>query len=227
MESAMIITLRGSDRKDRSDLFDQLFRLRHDIFVKGRGWSLPCGNGRETDQYDVDDAVYFIDINNDGVIEGSVRATPTERYSLLADYFPHLIENGMPARAPDVYECTRYIVMPAQKNRDNIRAAKARLLIALFRWAMEQNLAYLQTVIDAGTLSSFVEMSLKTIPLGLAHPYGGGRGAPGGGECLAIRWPVCPEVITDVLEFVGWSKTPEDTYDPAVVRASSPELQLM
>ncbi len=132
----MIITLHGSDRKDKPDIFEQLFRLRHDIFVKGRGWSLPCGNGRETDQYDVDEAVYFIDLNSDGVIESSVRATPTEKYSLLADYFPYLIENGMPARAPDVYECTRYIVMPAQKSRENNRAAKARLLIALFQWAI-------------------------------------------------------------------------------------------
>lgn len=223
----MIITLRGSDRKDKSDVFEQLFRLRHDIFIKGRGWSLPCGNGRETDRSDVDEAVYFVDLNNDGVIESSVRATPTEKYSLLADYFPHLIENGMPARAPDVYECTRYIVMPSHKSRETNRTAKARLLIALFQWAIAQKLAYLQTVIDAGTLSSFVEMSPKTIPLGLAHPYGGGRGAPGGGECLAIRWPVCPEVIDDVREFVGWPATPEDSYDPAVVRASSPQIEFV
>ena len=223
----MIITLRGNDRKDNPGIFEQLFRLRHDIFVKGRGWSLPCGNGRETDQYDVDEAVYFIELNGDGVIESSVRATPTEKYSLLADCFPHLIENGMPARAPDVYECTRYIVMPAQKSRENNRAAKARLLIALFQWAISRKLSYLQTVIDAGTLSSFVEMSPKTIPLGLAHPYGGGRGAPGGGECLAIRWPVCPEVIADVHEFVGWPATPEDSYEPDVVRAASPQIQIM
>jgi acyl-homoserine lactone synthase len=223
----MIVTLRGTDRKDRPDIFEKLFRLRHDIFVKGRGWSLPCGNGRETDQYDVDEAVYFIDLNGDGAIEGSVRATPTEKYSLLADYFPYLIENGMPARAPDVYECTRYIVMPAQKSRENNRTAKARLLIALFQWAISRKLSYLQTVIDAGTLSSFVEMSPRTIPLGLAHPYGGGRGAPGGGECLAIRWPVGPEVIADVREFVGWPAAPEDSYEPDVVRASSPQIQIV
>ena len=172
----MILTLRGSERQEYGKFFDQMFRLRHDVFVKGRGWSLPCGNGRETDQYDVDEAVYFLDINEDGSIESSVRATPTVRHSLLADYFPHLIENGMPARAPDVFECTRYIVLPSRRQRDTIRAAKARLLIALFQWALKEKLSYLQTVIDAGTLSSFVEMSTQTIPLGLAHPYGGGRG---------------------------------------------------
>jgi hypothetical protein len=34
----------------------------------------------------------------------------------------------------------------------------------------------------------------QTIPLGLPHPYGGGRGAPGGGDCIAFRWPVTREV---------------------------------
>ena len=223
----MILTLRGSERQEYGKFFDQMFRLRHDVFVKGRGWSLPCGNGRETDQYDVDEAVYFLDINEDGSIESCVRATPTVRHSLLADYFPHLIENGMPARAPDVFECTRYIVLPSRKQRDTIRAAKARLLISLFQWALKEKLSYLQTVIDAGTLGSFVEMSTQTIPLGLAHPYGGGRGVPGGGECIAIRWPVNQEVINDVLEYVGWPETPETVYDAEVMRGASPALEMM
>lgn len=223
----MIIMLRGSERQQNSKFFDQLFMLRHEVFIIGRGWSLPCGNGRETDQYDVDEAVYFMDINEDGIIESSVRATPTMKHSLLADYFPQLIENGMSPRAPDVYECTRYIVMPSHKSRETIRAAKARLLIALFQWAMKEKLSYLQTVIDAGTLGSFVEMSTKTIPLGLSHPYGGGRGVTGGGECIAIRWPVCQEVISDVHEYVGWPESPESVYETEVMRAASPQLELM
>ena len=73
----MILTLRGIERQEYGKFFDQMFRLRHDVFVKGRGWSLPCGNGRETDQYDVDEAVYFLDINEDGVLSGKeMRAFP-------------------------------------------------------------------------------------------------------------------------------------------------------
>lgn len=222
----MILCLRGNERTAHSRLFDQLFRLRHDIFIKGRGWSLPCGEARETDQYDVDEAVYFLDVNDEGLIEGSVRATPTMKYSLLADYFPHLIENGMPARAPDVYECTRYIVMPSRKSRESIRAGKARLLVALARWALEQKLTYLQTVIDAGTLGSFVEMAPKTIPLGLSHPYGGGRAVPGGGECIGIRWPIGQELISDILEWVGWPDTPELIVQHEPMQVASPALQI-
>jgi acyl-homoserine lactone synthase len=197
----MVIVLEGSERRRYHKYFDQLFRLRHQIFVKGRGWSLPSVNDCEIDQYDVEDAVYLLDLNDEDVIQGSVRMTPSERCSLLADYFPHLVENGESPRSPRVYECTRYIVLPAQKTREANRAAKARLLGAAVEWSLNHGLAYLQTVIDTVTLSSFVEMTPQTIPLGLSHPYGGGRKTPGGGECMAIRWPISRQVLDDILAY--------------------------
>jgi acyl-homoserine lactone synthase len=199
----MVIVLEGSERRRYRKYFDQLFRLRHQIFVKGRGWSLPSVNDCEIDQYDVDDAIYLLDLNDEDAIQGSVRMTPSERCSLLADYFPHLVENGEAPRSPLVYECTRYIVLPAQKSREANRAAKARLLGAAVEWSLNHRLAYLQTVIDSVTLSSFVEMTPQTIPLGLSHPYGGGRKTPGGGECMAIRWPISQRVLDDILAYGG------------------------
>ena len=78
------------------------------------------------------------------------------------------------------------------------RAAKTRLLIGVMEWCLGKKLSHLQTVIDSGTLSSFVEITPRTIPLGLSHPYGGGKSAPGGGECMAFRWPITLEVLEDV-----------------------------
>lgn len=199
----MVTVLLGSQRAQYPDYFARLFRLRHHVFVQGRGWSLPCKQGMEMDQYDVDEAVYFLDINDDGVIEGSIRMTPTERYSLLADYFPHLVENGLSPRSRDIYEATRYIVLPTEKTRAGNRAAKARLLIGLMEWCLSKKLTHLQTVVDSGTLSSFVEITPRTMPLGLSHPYGGGKGAPGGGECMALRWPITLEVLEDVRAYGG------------------------
>ncbi len=199
----MVIVLQGKDRRHQQKYFDQLFRLRHQIFVKGRGWSLPSVNDREIDQYDVDDAVYLLDLDEDDFIQGSVRMTPSERCSLLADYFPHLIESDASPRSPLVYECTRYIVLPSHKSRESNRAAKARLLGAAVEWSLDHGLSYLQTVIDSVTLSSFVEMTPQTIPLGLSHPYGGGRKTPGGGECMAIRWPISQQVLDDIRAYGG------------------------
>ena len=182
----MVIVLSGSERRTHPDHFDRLFRLRYQIFVKQRGWSLPVVNDFEIDQYDDDDAYYFLDLDDDGNIQGSVRMT-----------------NGQSPRSPRVYEATRYIIRPAQKNREALRLAKGRLLTVLLEWCLDKRLSHLQTVIDAGTLSSFIEITPQTIPLGLPHPYGGGRATPGGGECMAFRWPITLQVLDDIRAYSG------------------------
>ncbi len=199
----MVIVLNGSERRKHPGHFERLFRLRYRVFVKQRGWSLPVVNNCEIDQYDDADAFYFLDLDDDENIQGTVRMTPTVKSSLLADYFPHLVENGQSPRSARIYEATRYIVLPSQKTREALRLAKGRLLTALLEWCLEQRLSHLQTVIDAGTLSSFVEITPQTMPLGLPHPYGGGRGTPGGGECMAFRWPISLQVLDDIRVYSG------------------------
>jgi len=200
----MIIVLNGRDRGKWVDYFDQHFRLRYDVFVKRRRWALPCVDGREIDQYDTDDAIYFLDVNDDGVVRGSIRIAPSQTCSLLADYFPHLVETGDALRAPDIYECTRYIVMPDRRSRDENRIAKARIIGAMLEWSLRRKLSFLQTVIETATLPSYLELTPQTIPLGLSHAYGGGRRTTGGGECMAIRWPVTLQVLEDVRAYGGF-----------------------
>src|SRR5262249_11663985 len=158
----MVIVLNGSERRKQPDYFDRLFRLRYQIFVKQRGWPLPAVNSCEIDQYDDDDAVYFVDLDDEDRIQGTVRMTPTVKSSLLADYFPHLVENGQSPRSPHVYEATRYIVLPAQKTREALRLAKGRLLSTLLGWCLDNRLSHLQAVVDTGALSSFIEITPQT-----------------------------------------------------------------
>jgi N-acyl-L-homoserine lactone synthetase len=129
--------------------------------------------------------------------------TPTLNSSLLADYFPHLVEDGGPLRAPDIYECTRYIAMSSLKTREENRAAKSRIISVMLEWSLQRRLRFLQTVIETSTLASYLELTSQTIPLGLSHPYGGGRRAPGGGDCMAIRWPVTHQVLEEVRAYGG------------------------
>jgi acyl-homoserine lactone synthase len=207
----VVTVLQGGQRRQYPQYFDRLFRLRHQVFVKGRGWSLPsCDGDREIDQYDVDDAIYFFDLDDNDGIRGSVRMTPTDRYSLLADYFPHLVETGGSVRCPTIYEATRYLVLPTRDRGESVRAAKARLIIAVVEWCLQRKLTHLQAVVDTATFSTFVEMNPLTIPLGLSHPYAGGRSAPGGGECIAFRWPITLEVLEHVRAYAGlcpWERT--------------------
>lgn len=199
----MIIVLKGTERREQARYFERMFRLRHQVFIKGMGWPLPSTNGREIDQYDVDEATYLLDVIEDDVIQGSVRLLPSERCSFVFDYFPHLIENGVPARDPLVYECTRYMFLPLKNTRQGNRVARARILSAMVDWCRVNGLAFVQCVVDMNAFPSFVEMAPQTIPLGLPHPYGGGPNAPGGGDCIAFRWPATREVVDSIRAHGG------------------------
>jgi acyl-homoserine lactone synthase len=222
----MVIVLEGSERRQQAKFFEQLFRLRYELFVKRRGWALPSLHGREVDQYDLDDAVYFLDIDDEDSIQGSVRINPSESGSLIADYFPHLIETGGSVRSPNIYEATRLICLPPDKSRQGVRAAKARLLGAMVEWGLRQKLSFIQTVIETPALSGFVEMTAMTIPLGLSHPYGGGKKTPGGGDCMAIRWPVTEQVLEDIRLYGSLSDVGPDWFELAD-SARQPALSTM
>ncbi len=221
----MILTLTLRDRGSHAALFSEYFRLRHDVFVKGRGWSLPTTNGMEIDQYDDNDAVYFLDVGEQERIQAAIRITPTIKSSLIADYFPHLVENGQSPRSPSIYECTRYIVIPPRKSRDDNRLAKGRIIAAMLGWSIDHGLTYLQTVIDSVALPTYLELTPRTMPLGLPHPYGGGRKTPGGGECMAIRWPICTQVLDDVRQYGGLIEI--EPAAAAYARPAQPTAQLI
>lgn len=199
----MIITLTGQQRSGCRDIFDLLFRLRYETFVSGRNWTLPSRQGLEVDQYDRDDSVYFYGLDEEGFLRSHVRLTPSMTASLLADYFPHLVEINEPIRSPSVYEGTRLIVLPRKGSKTSNRAAKAELMVAMFEWCRAASATDIQVVIESRMLSSYVEMTSCLRPLGLAHPYSGGSTTPGGGEAIAIRCPVNEQVLRDLRLYGG------------------------
>lgn len=196
----MLHILKGKDHSENSTMLNELFQLRYQIFVSQRRWSLPSIGCFEIDEYDNEHAIYFIDTDERGVIQGSVRITPTNTNSLTADYFSHLIENGEMARAKNIYEATRYIISPSKKCRKKNIAIKVNLLTALTQFCIDEDIHELQTIIDSGTLNSYLELNPWIKPLGLSHPYGGGKRTEGGGECMVIRWPNNEDVINHLNE---------------------------
>jgi acyl-homoserine lactone synthase len=221
----MIFVLEGTQRRQLSYYFERMFRLRHQVFVKEQGWNLPIAHDdREIDQYDVDEAIYLLDITDDDTIQGTVRLTPSESCSLVADYFPHLVENGTPPRSPLVYEATRYIFRPVSKRAHDNRAAKAGLLSAMVEWCHHHEISHIQCVVDMSRFSHWVELVPQTIPLGLPHPYGGGRGAPGGGDCIAFHWPATRDVIDGIRTYGGLSDDDYRLFPGAGAAARSLQL---
>jgi acyl homoserine lactone synthase len=82
------------------------FRLK--VFVHRLNWSLPLIDGEERDEFDNEDAVYFIVRDLNGRITGCARLLPTTGPYLLSERFAELL-GGQPApRDPQVWELSRF-----------------------------------------------------------------------------------------------------------------------
>src|SRR5262249_53515545 len=111
---ADIHVVQKENRHLYESLFDLYYRLRYDIYVRERCWmALDRPDGREIDQFDTEEAVYFLAL--DGTkIAGSMRVVPTTCPTLLSDVFPQL-NLRPPIRRPDVYELSRIFVVPERR----------------------------------------------------------------------------------------------------------------
>lgn len=89
---------------------ERCYRLRHQIYVDERKWlDLARWDGREIDQFDTDDTIYLLAID-DAKIVGHMRMIPTDKPTLLSELFPQLSLQG-PIRRSDAYEMSRIFVV--------------------------------------------------------------------------------------------------------------------
>ncbi|MEM8788481.1 MAG: acyl-homoserine-lactone synthase [Pseudomonadota bacterium] len=93
-------------------LADTMFRDRAAQFVGRMKWDLQVDkNGWERDQYDAMNPLYIALEDSDGRHAASMRVMPSMGRTMVNDHFRHL-NNGVPIRAPFIWECTRFCLAP-------------------------------------------------------------------------------------------------------------------
>ena len=107
-----MITTIARRGKDLANVKRDLGEYRYKIFIEQLGWELPAQDGMEQDQFDLDDTLYVIGID-DGEICGCARLLPTSSPYLLSEVFPHLVLPHLPPRSEQVWELSRFAVSPA------------------------------------------------------------------------------------------------------------------
>lgn len=127
----MITTITRSG-KNLAELKRALGEYRYKIFIEQLGWQLPTRDGIEQDQFDLDDTLYVIGIDEAGEIHGCARLLPTSNPYLLSEIFPHLVAPAMPPCSESVWELSRFSVSRAG---DSSRAiidveASTRIMLA-------------------------------------------------------------------------------------------------
>ncbi len=111
-------------------LVASLLRLRRKLFVEECGWELASRGGLERDEFDTGLTEHCLLFRDDKLI-GGFRAIRTDRPYLSATIFPQLATIKPYPRRPDVWEISRFGVLPMAR-----RLEAARMNYALmFRFA--------------------------------------------------------------------------------------------
>jgi N-acyl-L-homoserine lactone synthetase len=102
----MVHVVEGATNPNCRKLLAAMFRQRHDIFIKEKGWKLKSYNGLEFDQYDTAQSIYLMEFDGDDQLVASMRMCRTDGPYMLADIFSEVCEVPIP-RGVDVWELTR------------------------------------------------------------------------------------------------------------------------
>lgn len=156
-------------------ILDQMFRQRHEVYVRERGWNLPlCNATHERDQFDNDDAIYLLALDDTETVLGGSRIVPTTKPHLLKDVFPELASNGVPV-GDDIYELTRFFVSPECRSPRLTYWLTGVLACGLFEYCLENDIRQLSSVIDLYLLNHMLSLGWSARPLGLPRNYAQGE----------------------------------------------------
>lgn len=169
----MIHIVTPANEHQYSEEMEQVWRLRHDVFVTEKGWSdLARPDGREIDQFDTPNAVHFLAIENGRVI-GYSRLLPTTRPHLLSDVMPQLCEGERPC-GYDTWEWTRQAVARSHRARGKaVNPVSLALLSGIVEWGMGNGVRQLVLQMPTLYLLHVVQLHFRARPLGLPHLISG------------------------------------------------------
>jgi acyl-homoserine lactone synthase len=162
----MIYVISGNETTNYPTLMNQVYRLRHDVFVGELGWSdLHSDTGLEQDQFDHPEAVHHVCVRDDKVV-GYQRMLPTIQPHLLSDVFPELCV-GTPPSGHNIYELTRYCVAPAyREGRRGVSSVGSELMAGFVEWGIDSDVD--NVIIEFETTWVLRALQLKF----LVHPLG-------------------------------------------------------
>ncbi|WP_020177409.1 acyl-homoserine-lactone synthase [Methylopila sp. M107] len=164
----MIKVFAGCDVASFGNIFDEVFELRHRVFVDEMQWEdLRQADNREIDQFDDDFAIHHVAIR-DGRVAGYQRMLSMGRPNLLSHVYPEICELEIPS-TPDVWELTRYAVAPAfREGRRSVGTVGTALIAGFVEWGLISGIR--KVIIEFEPMWVFRAMGLGFLPRPLGYP---------------------------------------------------------
>ncbi|GLS33554.1 acyl-homoserine lactone synthase [Mesorhizobium albiziae] len=163
-----------SNRMRYKRLLERHFRIRHDIYVKQRKWkALARPIDIEIDAYDTQHAIYLLALDDSARIVGGSRLVPTSEPHLMSEVFPALVRGKLPSAA-DIFEWTRFFVVPAMRRRGKPSPVAGFILCGLLEVALRLQIRQISVVCEAFWPERLRSLGWTLTELGdvLAHPDG-------------------------------------------------------
>jgi acyl-homoserine lactone synthase len=201
----MIRVIDRANRRRFIRTLEQQFRLRHEIFVKERGWKEFDRDGiYEMDQYDDENATYLISVDEYDEVVGSSRIYPTALPHMLSEQFPALVDGAVPQRI-DLVEFTRLAICKSQRGTQIYHEQ----FLGLQEFCLDQGMSGATTLIRTHRIPIVQKAGMNVTPLGLSQEINGEM-------CTAILIEASEEILMRMRNVAGISRSVmEDRLQPA------------
>lgn len=152
---------------DDSETKEAVGRFRKQLFVDYLGWSLELSDQQEFDEFDRPNTVYAT-LSTDGLLLGSFRAIRADQPYLAERVFPDLATTRPYPKHPDIWEISRFGVMPSPEGR----AVADALYALMFQFALMRRARALVAITDLFHERQLARRGIRTRRYGKPKAYG-------------------------------------------------------
>jgi acyl-homoserine lactone synthase len=190
----MIYVIDKHNREAFHVQLEEMYRIRHDIYVGRRGWkALERPDGRDVDQFDRENTVYLLGLEPGGHVTAGLRLNPTTGPHLIRDVFPHTITEGSIPVGDSIYEFTRWFVAKDRVSKEENRRVAGELLVAMLEYGRSIGLTHISLCCDSFFLKTMAETRWDFRRLGPITRYPEGK-------CVSVLFDVSDRMIANTRD---------------------------
>ncbi|MBZ9956419.1 MULTISPECIES: acyl-homoserine-lactone synthase [unclassified Mesorhizobium] len=186
------------NRKHYRKVLERYFRIRYEIYVKQRRWrAVARPINIEIDAFDNEHTLYVLALDINGKIVGGSRLVPTLEPHLMSEVFP-VLAGGRPPRAAEIFEWTRFFVVPSLRTHGTPSPIAGLVLCGLLEVAQRLGIRQISVVCETFWPKRLRALGWTLTELGdvLGHPDG---------DIIGLLIDVTPEAVEQTRRAYGIS----------------------